>query len=220
MSDLAKELLQAIDGNVPMRIAILMDKAADVIECLRAENASLSALSEETAIPHEALKAKIRREALEEVSSDWGMLGVAICLVAEAHEGQTDKAGRPYLEHAIRVMHRCPFDPVIKTVGVLHDVIEDCEKYSLERFRERGFSDTVCEALDAVTHRKGEPYMDYVRRAGANQIARAVKLADLEDNSDPKRLAALSPEDAERLLAKYEVARAILSLQPEGSADA
>jgi hypothetical protein len=144
-----------------------------------------------------------------EQQDDWGMLGVAISLAAEAHMGQTDKAGRPYLEHAIRVMHRCPFDPVIKTVGVLHDVIEDCDNWSVDRMRERGFSETVCEALEAITHRKGEPYLDYVKRVGENPIAREVKLADLAYNSDPERLAELPPETAERLITKYAAASAI-----------
>ena len=40
----------------------------------------------------------------------------------------------------------------------------------------------MLEALRLLTHREGVPYMDYVKAAAANPIARSVKLADLRHN--------------------------------------
>lgn len=159
-------------------------------------------------VPYEEFKQVVAERSTQDA---WGTLGMAICIAAEAHIGQTDKAGRPYIEHAIRVMHRCSPDPIIKTVGVLHDVIEDCEDYSIAYFKERGFGDAICEALDAITHRDGEPYAYYLGRVRANPIAREVKLADIADNSDPARLAALPAEQRERLEKKYAAAIRSLS---------
>ncbi len=69
--------------------------------------------------------------------------------------------------------------------------------------RERDFPENVLSALDCVTRRKGETYEVFIQRAKANPIARRVKLADLEDNMDIRRLGPLTPRDAERL-AKYQ----------------
>src|SRR5205823_808729 len=67
-------------------------------------------------------------------------------------------------------------------VAVLHDLIEDTP-VTADDLRQAGFSESVVAAVVCVTHRKGEPYADYVVRCKGDEVARRVKLADLGDNS-------------------------------------
>lgn len=135
----------------------------------------------------------------------------AIAIAAEAHAGQTDKAGAPYVLHPLRVM-LAQSDTDARIVGVLHDVIEDCPAWTLERLRAEGFSEAVLEALLSVTKRPDEEhdYEAFVRRAAMHPIGRLVKLADLRDNSDLGRIASPTQKDFDRL-AKYR--RAIETLE-------
>ena len=110
----------------------------------------------------------------------------AIVIAAEAHAGQMDKAGAPYVLHPLRMMLRLSTsDEMI--AAVLHDVVEDCG-LSLEMLRADGFSEQVLEAIDSVTRRAEESYEEFVLRAASNSIGRRVKLADLRDNSDLSRI--------------------------------
>jgi (p)ppGpp synthase/HD superfamily hydrolase len=136
----------------------------------------------------------------------------AVAIAAEAHAGQVDKAGAPYLLHPLRMMlNVAPGDAQI--VAVLHDVCEDCPGWTLERLRSEGFSEEILAAIDAVTKREGEAYMAFVRRAAANPIAKTVKLADLRDNCDLSRIT--SPTDAD--LQRIEKYRQAIALIGEGS---
>lgn len=124
----------------------------------------------------------------------------AIALAANAHAGQTDKAGAPYVLHLLRVM-QAQSSTEARMVGVLHDLVEDTE-YTFEDLRDMGYPDEVIEALRHVTKRDGESYQVFAERAGQHPIARQVKIADLEDNMDVTRLESVGEKDAERL-AKY-----------------
>jgi (p)ppGpp synthase/HD superfamily hydrolase len=132
----------------------------------------------------------------------------AIAIAATAHAGQVDKGGAPYILHPLKVMMRMS-SLEERIVAVLHDVVEDCD-ISLEDLRQEGFSEDVLTAIAAVTKVPGESYEDFVERAGQNPIGRAVKLADLEENSDLSRIASPSWEDLERI-EKYR--RAIARLR-------
>jgi len=132
----------------------------------------------------------------------------AIAIAAEAHAGQTDKAGAPYILHPLRVMLSLSTDEE-RMVAVLHDVCEDCPAWDVERLRAEGFSEAVIAGLRAVTKREGEDYEAFVRRAAADPIGRRVKRADLADNSDLSRIAEPTAKDHERL-AKYRRAIALL----------
>jgi hypothetical protein len=127
------------------------------------------------------------------------MLEAAIRIATEAHAGQRDKSGQPYITHPLRVMARVQ-EPAAQVVAVLHDVVEDT-RTTLDDLRAAGFTDEVLDALRLVTHDKAEPYADYVVRCMANPIARAVKLADLEDNSRLDRTL-LRPQSVARDLAR------------------
>lgn len=110
----------------------------------------------------------------------------AIALAAEVHLGQLDKARQPYILHPLRLMMRLETQEE-RIVAVLHDVIEDCG-VEFETLRSMGFSETVLEALDCLTHRPEESYDDYIARIAHQPLARRVKIIDLEDNMDVRRL--------------------------------
>ena len=129
----------------------------------------------------------------------------AIALAVKTHLDQTDKAGEPYILHPLRVMFRLSSENE-RIVGILHDVVEDSE-VSFNDLGKIGFSDIVVNALKAVTKlpaEKGsdEGYQAFVKRTGANPIARQVKIADLTDNLDVTRLEAIGEKDSRRI-SKY-----------------
>jgi len=102
----------------------------------------------------------------------------------EAHLGATrwDKT-TPYVSHPEAVaksLEKRSLD--VQAVGWLHDVCEDCPLWTLERLRSEGFSASIIEAVDAITHRDGEPYQDYIKRVRGNSIAKMVKIEDLRHN--------------------------------------
>ena len=132
----------------------------------------------------------------------------AIAIAAEAHSGQTDKAGQPYILHPLRVMLALETEAE-RIVGVLHDVVEDCERWNFERLRSEGFSGDILVALDSVTARTGESYSDFVERAAQNPVGRRVKLADLRDNMDLSRISHPTGRDHARIK-KYQAAAHLL----------
>jgi (p)ppGpp synthase/HD superfamily hydrolase len=131
----------------------------------------------------------------------------AIRLAVEAHHGQRDKVGQPYILHPLRVMFRLNAE-VEKIVGILHDVVEDT-KYTFDDLRRMGYSEEILKALDGVTKRGGESYEEFVLRSKANPISKQVKLADLEDNMDIRRMAGVTDRDMQRLI-RYRKAWAVL----------
>jgi (p)ppGpp synthase/HD superfamily hydrolase len=135
-------------------------------------------------------------------------LSRAIVIATEAHHGHTDKAGAAYILHPLRVMMQMTTDDE-RMVAVLHDVVEDCPAWPLDRLRSEGFSEHVLAGIDGVTRREGEAYLDFVRRAGSHWLSRTVKWADLVDNMDTSRLKAITPENARRQ-DKYREALGVL----------
>ncbi|MGB5106123.1 MAG: HD domain-containing protein [Candidatus Zixiibacteriota bacterium] len=118
-------------------------------------------------------------------------------IAASAHRGQVDKYGQPYILHPIRVMAR--LDSIeSKIVAILHDVVEDSE-ITIDDLRAHGFSDQIIEAVILLTKGEDQDYTQYVSRLAHNPLARAVKLADLEDNMDLRRMTTLTDADFKRL---------------------
>lgn len=134
-------------------------------------------------------------------------LEAAIAFASECHNGQTDKGGHPYILHPLRVMLRLD-DEERRIAALLHDTVEDCG-VPLSVIRER-FGDPVAEAVDALTKRPGETYDQFIERCALNDIARAVKLADIKDNSDLSRLKQVTAADLARI-EKYRAAAARLA---------
>ena len=122
----------------------------------------------------------------------------AIEIATEAHRGQFDKAGNDYIGHPLRVMTAGKTTEE-KIVGVLHDVVEDTD-WTFERLAAEGFSTKVIEALRCVTKlSENETYDKFIARVKENPLAVAVKLNDLSDNMDIRRLPYISDKDVKRL---------------------
>lgn len=125
------------------------------------------------------------------------LLEKALVIATEAHEGQKDKAGAPYIFHPIRVSNRCKTDEE-RIVAILHDTIEDTD-VTPDYLLSEGFPPTIVEAILSVTRNEGESYDDFIIRSKQNPIGRQVKIHDLEDNMDITRLSQLTKKDLERL---------------------
>jgi (p)ppGpp synthase/HD superfamily hydrolase len=125
------------------------------------------------------------------------LLGKAVAIAAQAHQGQVDKFGAPYILHPIRLMMQMDSDEE-KIAAILHDVVEDTD-WTLEDLKAAGFSQVVLDAVDGLTHREHESYTAYVKRAKTNPMARKIKLADLEDNMDLQRYPQLGEKEIQRL---------------------
>jgi (p)ppGpp synthase/HD superfamily hydrolase len=132
----------------------------------------------------------------------------AIRIARQAHQGQVDKAGKPYIGHPMRVM-RSVTGTHEKMTAVLHDVVEDTDVTAADLVA-AGCPPEVIEAVVAITKVPGEPQEKYLARVAANPIALAVKLADIADNSSDERLLHLDEFTQRRLRAKYTAALAFL----------
>jgi hypothetical protein len=125
-------------------------------------------------------------------------LNRAIEIATIAHEGATDKYGAPYINHVTRVMNMGQTNNE-KIVGVLHDVIEDTH-WTFEDLEKEGFSKEVIDALKCVTKiSEDEDYAEFITRVKINPLAVKVKLNDLTDNLDIKRMPEVLESDLKRL---------------------
>lgn len=121
-------------------------------------------------------------------------LGTAIRIAAEVHEGQFDKAGAPYILHALAVMRLVKdHGEDAMLVAVLHDTFEDFEGPPKNKQRMMLEVEHVCgskvyDAVMVLTHPRGQPYDDYIERVATNYLSRIVKIADLTHNMDPRRI--------------------------------
>ena len=115
-----------------------------------------------------------------------------------AHEGQVDKAGKPYIEHPMRVM-KMGKTVEEKIAGVLHDVVEDSD-WTFEMLEKEGIPKDVMDALRCVTKlSEDEDYDHFIARVKTNPLAVKVKLNDLKDNMDITRLDQVTEKDLARL---------------------
>lgn len=131
----------------------------------------------------------------------------AEAIAREAHEGAVDKGGHPYVLHVLRVA--AAVTGQAKIAALLHDVVEDCDEWTLDRLRREGFAHEIVVAVDHLTRRYGESYSEFIARCKENLMARIVKRADLLDNMDLSRLATITKSDEARRR-KYERALAEL----------
>lgn len=131
----------------------------------------------------------------------------AMKIAYDAHHGQLDKSGVPYICHPIHLAEQMKTEEEC-IVALLHDVVEDTD-ITFEQL-EKEFSANVIQAVRLLTHDKAVDYMDYVRKIKDNPIAKNVKLADLHHNSDVTRLDEMSEKDKLRN-EKYNEAMRILT---------
>lgn len=138
------------------------------------------------------------------------LINKAVRRAFEAHKGQTDQSGLPYIFHPYHLAEQMT-DEISVCVALLHDVVEDTE-VTMEEL-EAEFPREVTEALRLLTRDKDTDYFEYVRAICKNPVARAVKLADVIHNSDESRVEGcegITEERLERWRKKYEKAREIL----------
>lgn len=126
------------------------------------------------------------------------LISKAINIAMQAHAGQVDKAGMPYIGHVMRVMQAGKTIDE-KIVGVLHDVVEDTT-WTFDALLAEGFPVHIVDALRCVTKLSDdEPYESFINRVKTNPLAVAVKINDLTDNMDIRRLQTLTDADVQRL---------------------
>jgi len=130
------------------------------------------------------------------------MLDRMLVLCTNAHHGQFDKGGRPYILHPLRVMSFLKTDDEeLQCIALGHDVIEDT-KTTYKDLTEAGISQRVQDGIRALTKVPGETYDEYKLRVFASKDAMTVKMCDLRHNSDIRRLKGVTEKDIERI-AKY-----------------
>ena len=130
------------------------------------------------------------------------LLGKVLVLATNAHAGQFDRGGKPYILHPLKVMHYLKTnDEELQCVALLHDVIEDTHVTWAE-LRDIGCTDRVLETVAALTKMPGQSYDEYKEGVFANVDAMRVKTADLRHNTDIRRLKGVTQKDIDRI-AKY-----------------
>ena len=116
----------------------------------------------------------------------------AINIAYNAHMGQNDKFGIPYIFHPMHLAELMDTEEEC-IVAILHDVVEDTD-ITFE-YLEKEFSDTIVEAIKLLTRDKSIPYYEYIMKLKDNEIAKKVKLADLLHNSNVNRLTQITEKD-------------------------
>ena len=124
------------------------------------------------------------------------MLIKAFIVAFKAHRGQKDKGGKPYILHPLKVAFKVR-GIESKTVALLHDTVEDTY-ITLETLKKSGFPRNIILAVDRLTKRKDETYAEYLSRVKHNRLAKDVKIADLQHNSNLKRLKVITKKDIAR----------------------
>jgi len=127
------------------------------------------------------------------------MKEIAFNIVEHAFAGKKDKAGMPYIEHLKRVSDAYNAEP-LKTIGLLHDLLEDCPEWTEGALRAL-FPGYIVDAVIILTKKQHQTYYSYIKSVKTNNLARLVKIKDLEDNLLPWRF----PLD-EKQKVKYESA--------------
>jgi len=130
------------------------------------------------------------------------MLGKMLVLATNAHAGQFDRGGNPYILHPLKVMHYLKTDDEeLMCMALGHDVVEDTS-VTFKDLREAGMSERVIEGIRSLTKMPGQTYDEYKEVVFANRDAMRVKIADLRHNTDVRRLKGVTEKDIARM-AKY-----------------
>ena len=123
----------------------------------------------------------------------------AIEIALEAHKGALDKGGNPYILHPLRLMLQMDSEEEM-IVAILHDVVEDSEKWSFDKLQAEGFSIKIINSLRSITkENENEDYEKFIDRSIRDKIGRKVKIADISDNLDISRLKEVTDKDILRI---------------------
>lgn len=138
------------------------------------------------------------------------LLNAALLLAANAHAGQYDKSGRPYILHPLKVMHYLKTDDeILQCIALLHDVPEDCKETYDDIYNALSPIDElaameVVEGVRSVTKEPGETYAEYKNKVFGNYRGMRVKREDLRHNSDIRRLKGITQRDISRTVRYYQ----------------
>jgi (p)ppGpp synthase/HD superfamily hydrolase len=131
------------------------------------------------------------------------MLASMLVLATNAHAGQFDRGGNPYILHPLKVMHYLKTDDEeLQCIALGHDVVEDT-RTTYRDLEKAGMSQRVVDGIRALTKVPGETYEEYQARVYANNDAMRVKVCDLRHNTDIRRLKGVTEKDIERMV-KYQ----------------
>ncbi len=142
------------------------------------------------------------------------MLSKAIEIAANALKDIQDDKGFPYIDHAMRVMDKMDTEEE-KIAAILHDVLEDTEM-SIQDLKQEGFSREVLETVAMLTKRKDMTYFDYIDDILCSDLAAKIKIAEIEDNKDIKRVQKMS---FQTYTLDQRAAKALLILRGENTAN-
>ena len=135
----------------------------------------------------------------------------AIEIALDAHKNVSDKGGNPYILHPLRLMLQMDSEEEM-IVAILHDVVEDSEKWSFNKLQAEGFSKKIINSLRSITkENENEDYEKFIDRSIRDKIGRKVKIADISDNLDISRLKEVTDKDILRIN-KYKKALEKLKL--------
>ena len=150
---------------------------------------------------------------MQQPTMDW--VAQARALASQAHAGQQDKAGQPYIEHVARVAAAIHDDDMAKAAAWLHDVVEDCPQYAAQV---QAFPAPIRDTVSLLSRHTAADADQYYARIRQHPLALKVKLADIADNAHPRRLLQLAPALADRLRGKYAAALVALGGQRAATA--
>lgn len=132
------------------------------------------------------------------------LLSNMLVCATNAHAGQFDKGGAPYILHPLRVMYKLKSaDEELQCIALGHDIIEDTA-VTYEYLRDIGMTERVIEGIKALTKFDGQTYDEYKQAVFARRDSMLVKMSDLRDNSDLRRLKGVTEKDLERIV-KYTI---------------
>jgi (p)ppGpp synthase/HD superfamily hydrolase len=116
------------------------------------------------------------------MDGDSARLEQAINFACRGHRGQLYPSPdpQPYVLHLFRVMLAVDGHHA-RMVAVLHDVLEDTEA-TADDLHDAGFPRAVIDAVLVLSHQPQHSYEEYIELVARNELARAIKLADLADN--------------------------------------
>lgn len=138
------------------------------------------------------------------------LLHSMLSLANNAHYGQVDKGGKPYILHPIAVMSMLNSnDEELQCIALGHDIIEDTKITAADLYN-YGFTDRIVNGIVALTKVKGESYEDYKKKVLASPDARQVKYFDLRHNMDISRLPVVTMKDNDRLIRYRDFSSEIL----------
>jgi len=123
---------------------------------------------------------------------------LAFQIASKAFEGKTDKGGKPYLNHLVRVAKKFENDDFLYLIAMLHDLFEDCPEWNAKSLICL-FNENIVKTIEILTRKENQSYDDYISCINESSWATKVKLADLKDNMDITRLSDLGTKDFERL---------------------